>query len=183
LAEENKVLRRRNQKTGDELLLSNTLKDVDEFFEKERQFLVEYHSNLKDCTIKADRYSILKAVVTLAKVSAIMPMTVTCDSHHPLATLGDAMQVEMILSLLRRPRWTKQVLLRVIVADSFANKLRQCKRSIKTFLCRRRGQIFDTCLTLEERIYKNVEWYWTPILELKIRHLWQLKHLHVLLLV
>ena len=43
------------QKTGDELLLSNTLKDVDEFFEKERQFLVEYHSNLKDCTVKADR--------------------------------------------------------------------------------------------------------------------------------
>jgi hypothetical protein len=80
LAEENKVLRRRNQKTGDELLLSNTLKDVDEFFEKERQFLVEYHSNLKDCTIKADRYTMLKAVFTLA-------------------TLGSAMQIEMILSL------------------------------------------------------------------------------------
>jgi hypothetical protein len=78
LAEENKVLRR--QKTGDELLLSNTLKDVDEFFEKERQFLVEYHSNLKDCTIKADRYSILKAVFTLAKVSAIMLMT--RESHY-----------------------------------------------------------------------------------------------------
>ena len=43
------------QKTGDELLLSNTLKDVDEFFEKERHFLVEYHSNLKDCLVKADR--------------------------------------------------------------------------------------------------------------------------------
>jgi hypothetical protein len=88
LAEENKVLRRRNQKTGDELLLSNTLKDVDEFFEKERQFLVEYHSNLKDCTIKADRYTMLKAVFTLAKVSAIMLMTVIIVLA--LATFGSA---------------------------------------------------------------------------------------------
>ena len=43
------------QKTSDELLLSNTLKDVDEFFEKERMFLVEYHTNLRECTVKADR--------------------------------------------------------------------------------------------------------------------------------
>ena len=40
------------QKTGDELLLSNTQKDVDNFFETEKTFLVQYHGNLKDATIR-----------------------------------------------------------------------------------------------------------------------------------
>ena len=35
------------QKSGDELLLSNTVKDVNEFFEHERQFLLEYFSHLR----------------------------------------------------------------------------------------------------------------------------------------
>lgn len=43
------------QKTGDELLLSNTQKDVDNFFETEKTFLVSYHGHLKDATLKADR--------------------------------------------------------------------------------------------------------------------------------
>jgi len=43
------------QKTGDELLLSNTQKDVDNFFETEKSFLVAYHGHLKDATVKADR--------------------------------------------------------------------------------------------------------------------------------
>lgn len=43
------------QKTGDELLLSNTQKDVDNFFETEKTFLVQYHGNLKDATIRADK--------------------------------------------------------------------------------------------------------------------------------
>merc|ERR1719461_446614 len=43
------------QKSGDELLLSNTLKDVDEFFDNERKFLLEYFTNLKEATHRSDR--------------------------------------------------------------------------------------------------------------------------------
>jgi len=42
-------------KTSDELLLSATQKDNDEFFEKEKDFLLEYHSHLKEATAKADK--------------------------------------------------------------------------------------------------------------------------------
>ena len=35
------------QKSGDELLLSNTQKDVDEFFESEKHYLIEYNSQLR----------------------------------------------------------------------------------------------------------------------------------------
>lgn len=42
-------------KTTDELLLSATVKDVNDFFEQEKNFLIEYHSHLKDATAKADR--------------------------------------------------------------------------------------------------------------------------------
>jgi len=38
----------------DELLLSATVKDVSEFFEQEKTFLIKYHSHLKDATAKAD---------------------------------------------------------------------------------------------------------------------------------
>lgn len=47
------------QKSGDELLLSNTLKDVDDFFDNERRFLLEYFTNLKDATHKADKMVVL----------------------------------------------------------------------------------------------------------------------------
>jgi len=43
------------QKTGDELLLSNTQKDVDEFFEQEKTFLVDYNQQLKEASVKADK--------------------------------------------------------------------------------------------------------------------------------
>ena len=43
------------QKSSDELLLSNTLKDVEEFFDNERKFLLEYHTHLKDATHKSDK--------------------------------------------------------------------------------------------------------------------------------
>ncbi|XP_013414079.1 sorting nexin-6 [Lingula anatina] len=41
-------------KTADEVLLSNQ-KDVDEFFESEKGFLVEYHSKIKDATARGDK--------------------------------------------------------------------------------------------------------------------------------
>lgn len=47
------------QKTGDELLLNTTVKDVDDFFEKEKHFLVEFQSQLKETTTKADKMTAL----------------------------------------------------------------------------------------------------------------------------
>lgn len=41
-------------KSADEVLLSNH-KDVDDFFESEKSFLVEYHSKIKDATGKSDK--------------------------------------------------------------------------------------------------------------------------------
>lgn len=42
-------------KSADDLLLSNTQKDVDDFFEHERNFLIEYHNHIRDATMKSDR--------------------------------------------------------------------------------------------------------------------------------
>jgi len=42
-------------KSADDIVLSSTQKDVDEFFEKERVFLNEYYTNIKECTHRADR--------------------------------------------------------------------------------------------------------------------------------
>jgi sorting nexin-5/6/32 len=35
------------QKTGDEILLNSTQKDIDDFFESEKSFLLTYHTQLK----------------------------------------------------------------------------------------------------------------------------------------
>uniref|UniRef100_A0A1B6L960 Sorting nexin n=1 Tax=Graphocephala atropunctata TaxID=36148 RepID=A0A1B6L960_9HEMI len=42
-------------KTSDEFLLSATVKDVSDFFEQEKNFLIEYYSHLKEATAKSDR--------------------------------------------------------------------------------------------------------------------------------
>jgi len=42
-------------RSADDMLLSSTQKDIDEFFEQEKNFLVEYHTQIKDATLKADR--------------------------------------------------------------------------------------------------------------------------------
>lgn len=36
-------------------MLGSTQKDVDEFFDKEKNFLLDYHSLLKDATLRADK--------------------------------------------------------------------------------------------------------------------------------
>jgi len=57
-------------------------KDVDEFFEKERQFLVSYHSTLKDCTIKADKMTGTHKSLAdnFIKISAGLIELSTCES-------------------------------------------------------------------------------------------------------
>ena len=47
------------QKSGDELLLSQTVKDLDDFFEVEKNFLIEYFVRLRDCTIRADKMTVV----------------------------------------------------------------------------------------------------------------------------
>ncbi|XP_015787383.1 sorting nexin-6 [Tetranychus urticae] len=42
-------------KSADDLVLSNTQKDIDEFFEHQKVFLIEYHKHIKDCTSRADK--------------------------------------------------------------------------------------------------------------------------------
>ena len=42
-------------KSGDELLLSSTVKDHNEFFDHERKFLLDYYTHLKDATHKSDK--------------------------------------------------------------------------------------------------------------------------------
>lgn len=42
-------------KTKDELVLSATVKDVNDFFEQEKTFLIDYYSHLKDSTMKSDK--------------------------------------------------------------------------------------------------------------------------------
>jgi len=41
-------------KTTDEYLLSATVKDVNDFFEQEKNFLIDYYAHLKDSTVKSD---------------------------------------------------------------------------------------------------------------------------------
>lgn len=41
--------------TTDEYLLSAKVKDISEFFEQEKTFLITYHNHLKDATAKADK--------------------------------------------------------------------------------------------------------------------------------
>ncbi|CAG2177175.1 unnamed protein product [Oppiella nova] len=41
--------------SADDVLLSSTMKDVDEFFERERLFLNDYYAHIKDATNKSDR--------------------------------------------------------------------------------------------------------------------------------
>lgn len=47
------------QKSGDELLLSQTVKDQDDFFEVEKNFLIEYYVRLRECTIRADKMTVV----------------------------------------------------------------------------------------------------------------------------
>ncbi len=58
---------KRLTQSADEVLLSGQ-KDVDEFFEHERNYLVEYHGHIKDATAKADR------IARLRKSSSIFPL-------------------------------------------------------------------------------------------------------------
>lgn len=42
-------------RSADDLVLSSTQKDIDEFFDHERSFLIDYHTHIKEATLKSDR--------------------------------------------------------------------------------------------------------------------------------
>ncbi|XP_054155818.1 sorting nexin-6-like [Oppia nitens] len=67
--------------SADDMLLSTTMKDVDEFFEKERQFLTEYFNLIKDSTGKADRMtrSHKNVADTYIKISSALIQLATVD--------------------------------------------------------------------------------------------------------
>jgi len=71
-------------KTTDEILLSSTQKDVDEFFDQEKVFLLDYHSLLKDATFKADRMTKGHKDVadSFIKISSCLLEMATADTNQ-----------------------------------------------------------------------------------------------------
>nr|CAG4640837.1 EOG090X05NC [Eulimnadia texana] len=71
-------------KTTDELLLTSTQKDVDEFFDKEKTFLLEYNTLLKDATSKADKMTKSRKEVadTYIKISSCLLEMATADTNQ-----------------------------------------------------------------------------------------------------
>merc|ERR1712241_786149 len=105
------------QKSGDELLLSNTVKDVDEFFDSERTFLLEYHGHLKEATHRADRMTtthklladnyikLSSALVDLAALEAGTPSTVATvngESGKPKTLENFLMKTAEAMEKMRR---------------------------------------------------------------------------------
>ncbi|KAF4527696.1 hypothetical protein B566_EDAN017587 [Ephemera danica] len=71
-------------KTSDELLLSATLKDNDDFFEQEKNFLLEYHNHLKEATSKSDRMT--KRHKDLRLLTIKMHIADVADSYIKVST-------------------------------------------------------------------------------------------------
>lgn len=72
-------------KSTDEFLLSATVKDVNEFFDQQKNFLLKYYDNLKDATIKADKMTAKHKEVanTYVKISSALIQLATID-HRDL---------------------------------------------------------------------------------------------------
>ncbi|CAB3360193.1 sorting nexin-6 isoform X2 [Cloeon dipterum] len=70
-------------KTSDELLLSATQKDNDDFFEKEKDFLLEYHSHLRDATAKADKMTSRHQDVADSYIKISTGLNQLATSDHP----------------------------------------------------------------------------------------------------
>lgn len=64
--------------------MSATQKDVDEFFDTQRNFLIDYHSHLKEATVKADKMTNLHGNVadSYIKISSELLQLATIDSNE-----------------------------------------------------------------------------------------------------
>ncbi|XP_076318281.1 sorting nexin-6-like isoform X2 [Tachypleus tridentatus] len=70
------------KESADDMLLSTTQKDMDEFFEHEKNFLVEYFTQVKDATWKADRMTRSHKNVsdTYLRIASIFLQLATTDA-------------------------------------------------------------------------------------------------------
>ncbi|XP_008473222.1 sorting nexin-6 isoform X3 [Diaphorina citri] len=68
-------------KTTDQVLLSHTVKDHNDFFENENNFLHEYHNHLKEATTRADRMTFKRKDVadSFIKISTGLVQLATTD--------------------------------------------------------------------------------------------------------
>ncbi|XP_054719334.1 sorting nexin-6-like [Uloborus diversus] len=71
-------------KTADDLLLSSTQKDVDEFFEHERTFLIDYYNHIKNATYRSDKMTQSHKSVadTYIKISSSLVQLATIDGSE-----------------------------------------------------------------------------------------------------
>lgn len=71
-------------KTADDMLLSSTQKDVDEFFEHERTFLIEYYTHIKNATSRADKMTNCHKSVadSYIKISSCLVQLATIDGSE-----------------------------------------------------------------------------------------------------
>ncbi|RWS10751.1 Sorting nexin-6-like protein [Dinothrombium tinctorium] len=77
-------------RSADDIVLSSTQKDIDEFFEHEKVFLSEYYTHIKDCTQKADKMTRAHKNVAdcYIKISTSMVQLATSDSKELEKFLG-----------------------------------------------------------------------------------------------
>ncbi|XP_059079228.1 sorting nexin-6-like [Tigriopus californicus] len=88
-------------KSGDELLLGNTLKDVDEFFENERNFILDYQNQLRDSTIKSDKMILLQKYLADNYIKISQGMT-ELSSLNDADLAGFLVKVAEALEKMRR---------------------------------------------------------------------------------
>ncbi|BES88403.1 Vps5 C terminal like [Nesidiocoris tenuis] len=69
-------------KSTDELLLSATVKDHNEFFEQQKNFLIEYHNHLKEATTKSDKMTSRHKDVADSFVKLSMTLTQMATTEH-----------------------------------------------------------------------------------------------------
>lgn len=84
-------------KSADDMVLSSTQKDIDEFFERERIFLSEYLTHIRDCTAKADRMTRSHKCVadSYIKISAALSLLSASDNPKLQSTyqkIGDSFE-------------------------------------------------------------------------------------------
>jgi sorting nexin-5/6/32 len=84
-------------KSADDMVLSNTQKDIDEFFERERIFLSEYYTHIRECTAKSDRMTRSHKSVadSYIKISAALSLLSASDDPKLQSTyqkIGDCFE-------------------------------------------------------------------------------------------
>lgn len=69
-------------KSADDMVLFNTQKDIDDFFEHERLFINEYLNHIRECTLKADQMTKFHKNVadSYIKISSCLMQLASCET-------------------------------------------------------------------------------------------------------